>query len=206
MASVPNALGQPSVKFMQTARERTTTGPNAHRLMQYTTTPFSRAHLMAFYPLDRGKVIHAVSEVLLKGIRYHIVYAQAPRTCFREGSTLPLQQLEGDRCEIGSGGNGSVFLFKLSGECFAIKKVRVQLSHVNVLSVVIVTDRLSIDPMRCSGGHGLIIPMLSHCWLLLWQITLSTVRIRALAGRLCHKWEVLTIMLLAFCEIQTLFR
>ena len=75
MASVPNALGQPSVKFMQTARERTTTGPNAHRLMQYTTTPFSRAHLMAFYPLDRGKVIHAVSEVLLKGIRYHIVYA-----------------------------------------------------------------------------------------------------------------------------------
>ena len=72
MASVPNALGQPSVKFTQMAREHTTTGPNAHRLMQFTAMPFSRAHLLAFYPLDRGKVIHAVSEVLLKGIRYHM--------------------------------------------------------------------------------------------------------------------------------------
>lgn len=39
---------------------------------------------------------------------------------------MPLQQLEDDQCQIGSGGNGSVFLFKISGGCFAIKKVRMQ--------------------------------------------------------------------------------
>ena len=37
---------------------------------------------------------------------------------------MPLQQLDNGDCEIGSGGNGSVFVFKCSGGCFAIKKVQ----------------------------------------------------------------------------------
>ena len=166
MASVPNAFGQPSVKYGHMGREHTTTGPNAHRPIQSATTPFSRGHLMTFYPLTKGKVIHAVSvQCCWRIIVYRVVRTQAPKTFFREGSVLPLQQLEGDKCEIGSGGNGSVFLFKLSGKCFAIKKVRVQLHGNTPLSLVIVFGRLSIEHMRCFGGHGLIIPMLSPCWL-----------------------------------------
>ena len=45
------------------------------------------------------------------------------RGVFREGTTLPSEQLDRDDNRIGSGGNGNVFTFRYFGSRYAVKEV-----------------------------------------------------------------------------------